>query len=54
LSYAAFQVSSVGESEFLLDAPQAAKIAATKKQKHKSGAAGSPFLVTFLAKEKSD
>jgi hypothetical protein len=48
------QVSIKGDSEFLLDARQAAEIAATKKQKQKSGAAGSPFLVTFLAKQKSD
>jgi hypothetical protein len=32
----------------------AAKIAATKKQKQKTARRGSPFLVTFLAKQKSD
>jgi hypothetical protein len=36
-----------------LAARQAAKIAATKKTKQKVARQGSPFLVTFLAKQKS-
>jgi hypothetical protein len=58
LGYALFQISIEGESEFsrrsLFYKTAAADIAAAKKTKTKSGAAGSPFLLTFLAKQKSE
>jgi tRNA A37 threonylcarbamoyladenosine biosynthesis protein TsaE len=58
LSYTALQISIKGESEFSRRTCSfklvTTKISATKKQKQKSSAAGSPFLVNFLAKQKSD
>jgi hypothetical protein len=43
----------VGKSEFSRR-PIPNRNISDKKTKTKSGAAGSPFLVTFLAKQKSD
>jgi hypothetical protein len=53
LSYAVMQISVKDPASFLA-ARFATEISATKKQKQKRGAAGSPFLVTFLAKQKSE
>jgi hypothetical protein len=52
------QVSIVGKSEFSLRSrfykSGGSENSGDKKTKQKSGAAGWPFLVTFLAKQKSD
>jgi hypothetical protein len=53
LSYAVVEISIEGESEFSRR-PIGSRNSGDKKQKQKSSAAGSPFLVTFLAKQKSD
>jgi hypothetical protein len=53
LSYAVRQISIEGSSEFSRRPIHNINIS-DKKTKTKSGAAGSPFLVTFLAKQKSD
>jgi hypothetical protein len=53
LSYALFPLSIDGESEFSRR-PIHNRNSSDKKTKTKSSAAGSPFLVTFLAKQKSD
>jgi hypothetical protein len=47
------QISIEGSSEFSRR-PIGSENSGDKKTKTKSGAAGSPFLVTFLAKQKSD
>jgi hypothetical protein len=54
LSYAAVQISDEGKSEFSRRPIGSENSGDTKPKKQKSGAAGSPFLVTFLAKQKSD
>jgi hypothetical protein len=53
LRYAVYQTSIEGESEFSRRPIHNENIS-DKKTKTKSSAAGSPFLVTFLAKQKSD
>jgi hypothetical protein len=53
LSYALFKISIERESEFSRR-PVHNKNISDKKAKTKGSAAGSPFLVTFLAKQKSD
>jgi hypothetical protein len=53
LSYALIQISIECESEFSRR-PIGSRNSGDKKIKTKSGAEGSPFLVTFLAKQKSD
>jgi hypothetical protein len=53
LSYALFQISIKGNSEFSRRPIPNINIS-DKKTKTKSSAAGSPFLVIFLAKQKSD
>jgi hypothetical protein len=51
LSYALFQLSIEGESEF---SRRPIHNGNSSDKKTKNSAAGSPFLVTFLAKQKSD
>jgi hypothetical protein len=53
LSYAVLQISFVGASEFSRH-PIGSKNSGDKKTKQKTARRGSPFLVTFLAKQKSD
>jgi hypothetical protein len=53
LSYAVLQISIEDKSEFSRR-PIGSRNSGDKKTKTKSSAAGSPFLVTFLAKQKSD
>jgi hypothetical protein len=58
LSYALFQISIEGESEFSRRSrfykAATTEISATTNPKTKGSAAGSPFLVTVLAKQKSE
>jgi hypothetical protein len=53
LSYAVLQVSNEGKSEFSRR-PIGSENSGDKKTKQKAARRGSPFLVTFLAKQKSD
>jgi hypothetical protein len=53
LSYAVTQISIEGESEFSRR-PIGSNNSGDKKTKQKVARRGSPFLVTFLAKQKSD
>jgi hypothetical protein len=48
-----FQISIEGKSEFSRR-PIGSKNSGDKKAKQKAARRGSPFLVTFLAKQKSD
>jgi hypothetical protein len=58
LSYAVLQISIEGKSEFSrrnrFYKSSGSRNSGDKKTKTKSSAAGSPFLVTFLAKQKSE
>jgi hypothetical protein len=58
LSYAVLQNSIEGKSEFSSRCrsykSSGSENSGDKKTKTKGGAAGSPFLVTFLAKQKSE
>jgi hypothetical protein len=58
LSYAVLQISIEGESEFsrrsLFYKSGGSENSGDKKTKQKAARRGSPFLVTFLAKQKSD
>jgi hypothetical protein len=59
LSYAELEISIEGESEFsrrsrFYKSGHNKNISDNKTKKQKSSAVGSPFLVTFLAKQKSD
>jgi hypothetical protein len=47
-------ISIEGDSEFSRRPIYNRNISDNKTKKQKSSAAGSPFLVTFLAKQKSD
>jgi hypothetical protein len=52
LSYAVIQIRYEGSSEFLLDARQAAEIAATKKQKQKAARRVRLFWLLFWRSKK--
>jgi hypothetical protein len=54
LSYSVSQLSNESDSEFSRRPIHNRNISDKKNQKTKSSAAGSPFLLTFLAKQKSE